>query len=117
MSLRIPLSRSVLPLLAAAVLFAAAPAHADAKDDFCARNPQSCEAGKERREARKEYCEKNPGKCEALREERKDRRERTKEYCEKNPAECEQKKQEFRDRQDERRERRRDAVDGATQPK
>lgn len=84
-----------------------------AHDEYCAKNPQTCETRKDRREGRKEYCEQNPDKCKALKDERQARRERLKEQCAQNPEQCEQKKQEFRERADERRERRREAIDEA----
>lgn len=131
--------RRLLPGLLCASLFAAgAPVHAadtpppeprseawcernaekcaqmkKAREDYCAKNPQTCETRQGKREARRAYCEQNPDQCDELKHERRARRDELKQRCQENPEACEEKKQELRERRDERRERRREAIDSA----
>lgn len=73
------------------------------RDEFCKKNPATCETAESRRDARKAYCDGNPGRCEELRDEARQRRDDLKAWCQDNPHDCEAKKQLLRERLDQRR--------------
>jgi hypothetical protein len=75
------------------------------REEFCKKNPQTCETRNEAHEARKKYCETNPDKCRKLRDERSARREKMKELCKSDKEKCAQKRAEMRKEREERRAR------------
>lgn len=57
-------------------------------DSYCKKNPQSCAAGKKRREARRRFCKQNPEECDEMMEERRERMAARREHCLANPVDC-----------------------------